>query len=392
MKIIFLPRVVLICLLLSGICWCANAAGEKAPVNVIPAPDNCLAPDVAVDRDGVVHLVYGLAHDAFYMQSRDNGKSFSRPVKLNGNLGVTTTMGERGPKIALGKDGSIHVLWADQWSPGVQTYLRYSRSLDGGKTFETPKRIYDRPGCDGATIAADAAGHVMAFWHIMDTEKPPVPQATWLYFTSSNDNGATFSASERMKILHDLNGIACSMCAMRARFGPDGQVNLVFRNAQENIRDTYILKGSATENNFTAIRVNVDNWKIATCPMNGPELTVDPAGRMLCAFMSEHKVYWAIANKTMTQYALHVATPDNEQNEIYSSAYANRAGKVLFLWQVGPMSVSSTAVVKWALYTLDGKFTGEKGIIGTTFSGTRATAFVGTDDQFYIVTTAKPRG
>jgi glutamate--cysteine ligase len=38
---------------------------------------------------------------------------------------------------------------------------------------------------------------------------------------------------------------------------------------------------------------------------------------------------------------------------------------------------------------MDGKPTGEKGTIGKSYSGTKPTAFVGTDDAFYIVTTAK---
>jgi hypothetical protein len=41
--------------------------------------------------------------------------------------------------------------------------------------------------------------------------------------------------------------------------------------------------------------------------------------------------------------------------------------------------------VKWALYNVNGTYTGKQGIVGNTFAGTKATAFVGTDDNFYIV-------
>lgn len=53
------------------------------------------------------------------------------------------------------------------------------------------------------------------------------------------------------------------------------------------------------------------------------------------------------------------------------------------------MSTTGTATVKWARYSPEGKFTGRQGAIGTTTSGTKATEFVGSDDNFYIVTTAK---
>jgi len=60
-----------------------------------------------------------------------------------------------------------------------------------------------------------------------------------------------------------------------------------------------------------------------------------------------------------------------------------------FPWQVGPMSTSGTATVKWARYNVDGTPTGQRGVAGTSFSGTKATAMVGKDDNFYIVTTAQ---
>ena len=53
------------------------------------------------------------------------------------------------------------------------------------------------------------------------------------------------------------------------------------------------------------------------------------------------------------------------------------------------MSVTERATVKWAIYRQDGKSTGQQGTIGITTSGTKATAFSGTDGHFYIVTTAE---
>ena len=365
---------------------CAQAA--PATVKVITLREGCLAPDVAVDANGVLHVVVGLKNDAYYLRSTDNGATFSRPVKLNNEIGVTTAMGERGPKIALGKDGAIFVCWADRWSPGVKVYARLTRSLDGGKTFNPPIAMSDVSGFDGLTLTADTTGNVLSFWHINDARKPLEKQATWLYMTRSTDNGLTFSKSERLYITGH-NGLACSMCMMRARMTTDGRACLVFRSATGDVRDFYVLTGKVAENDFTAVRVNTDNWKIDYCPMCGPELTLAPDGRAYCAFMTSHKVYWAVSNANITTFNLHVGTRANENDEIYPTAIANRQGDVLFLWQVGPMSVSGTAVVKWERYTTDGKTTGERGTVGTSFSGTKATAFVGADGNFYIVTTAK---
>jgi hypothetical protein len=122
--------------------------------------------------------------------------------------------------------------------------------------------------------------------------------------------------------------------------------------------------------------------------MCGPELTLDPTGRMLCAFMSRHRVYWSALDNG--RFTLHVATPANEDDEIYPAAFGDGKGHVLLVWQVGPMAVGRTAIVKWALYRRnDRMFTGKQGTLGVSTSGTKATAFLGTDGAFCIVTTAK---
>ena len=358
-------------------------------VRIVPVPDGALVPDVMVDKAGVAHMVYGLNNNAYYERSTHNGASFSPPVKVNSTGTVVTTMGERGPKLAVGADGVIHVVWADQWKPGVEVYVRYARSLDGGKSFGPRQTVSSMPGVDGTTMTVDRAGNVLVFWHVMVSPPPAVPQATWVHMARSTNNGASFAANEKVQTTN-LAGIACSMCLMRARCDADGEVCLAFRNAEGNVRDFYLLKGAPTKNDFRALRINQDNWIIDYCPMCGPELTLDPNGRAICAFMSRNKAYWAISDNPVTGFNLHVATPANEPNEIYPSAYANRRGEVLFVWQVGPMSTSGTAQVKWALYRNDGTFTGQQATVGTSFSGTKATAFVGTDDNFYLVTSAKP--
>ncbi len=363
-------------------------AATKAAVTVVEAPAKCLVPDVTMAATGVLHMVYGLEHHAYYVRSADHGRTFSPPVKMNSTGMVETKMGERGPKIAIGRDESLHVVWVDEWAPGVKTFVRYSRSLDAGKSFEPLKTLSAMSGVDGATLTADGKGNVLAFWHVMVDPKPNVKAATWLQMTRSTNNGATFGPTEKLDI-SNLSGLACSMCMMRARAGADGDVYLAFRSAESNIRDFYVLKGRATENKFTALRVNEDHWNIDYCPMCGPELMLAPGGQSLCAFMSRKKVYWAISDPPMAGYRLHVATPASEPDEIYPSAVANSKGDVLFVWQVGPMAVQGVATVKWARYNKDGKPTGEAGILGQSFAGTKATAFVGNDDNFYVVTTAR---
>ena len=378
----FLTNIVLIAII-------ATAALAQPAVNVIKAPAGCFVPDVIVDSKGTVHMVYALNKNAYYVHSADNGKTFSEPVKVNSEGTVCFTMGERGPKLAVGGDGVIHVVWMDIWAPGVKTFARHACSTDGGKTFQPLKIISSMSGNDGLTIAADDKGNVLAFWHTMNPPTTGLPKAaTFLHVVRSTDSGATWGKDEHVKIAN-LTELACSMCMMRARIAADGSVLLAFRSAENSIRDFYVLKGSVKENKFTAIRVNKDEWNLDSCPMCGPSLELDPAGRAVCAFMTRHKVYWSVADPAVAAFKLHVATPANENDEIYPTAVANKRGDVLMAWQVGPMSISGTATVKWALYKPDGQFAGQQATLGKTTSGTKPTVFVGTDDNFYVVTTAR---
>ena len=197
----FLPVGAVWVLCASG-CWTDLSAAESAgaaakpTVNVVQAPAKCLVPDVVVDAKGVLHMVYGLEHHAYYVRSTNNGGTFTPPVKVNSTGLVETKMGERGPKLAVGNDGVVHVVWMDEWAPGVKTFVRYSRSLDKGKSFEALKSLSSMSGIDGVTVTADGQGNVVAFWHVMADPKPEVKAATWLHTARSTDNGATFQADE----------------------------------------------------------------------------------------------------------------------------------------------------------------------------------------------------
>lgn len=378
---------VLLMLAIVGLVSASGRAESTLPaVGVVQLPAGALVPDVIMDGAGVLHMVYGLGDDAWYVRSADNGRTFSAPVKVNTEGKVTLKMGERGPRLALGKSGLIHVVWADQWSPGVKVYPRYSRSLDGGKTFESPRALASLSGIDGLTVAADGEGNVVAFFHQVSPAQQEIPEAHRLYLARSTDNGTTFEPQERLKI-RSMDDLACSMCMMRARITADGDVCLALRVANDNIRDFFLLRSPTRENAFAPLRINEDRWELKTCPMCGPELTLDPAGRMLCAFMSRHRVYWSALEGG--RFMLHVATPAHENDEIYPAAVGDGQGHVLLVWQVGPMAVGRQATVKWALYGNDGVFSGKQGTIGVSTSGTKATAFAGTDGAFHIVTTAQ---
>jgi hypothetical protein len=88
--------------------------------------------------------------------------------------------------------GNVYVGWIE-WQIDKSIIL-FARSVDGGKTFDTPKRISthagmprdDNGGLVGFDCAIGADGTIYAIWN----------DASTIAFTQSRDGGKTFSASQ----------------------------------------------------------------------------------------------------------------------------------------------------------------------------------------------------
>jgi hypothetical protein len=242
---------------------CAAAPPAASTVVVHRLDGTVLVPEVVRDdASGIVHMVYGTAaKDAFYMQSTSEGasSSWSRPIKLNSaNEKVCSTMGERGPKIALGPGGAIHVVWMDDWHPGASVHVRAVRSIDRGASFSSAVAASDTDGVDGANVAVDGNGTVLVFWHDLShpgftTSPPNASSATWLWYAKSANGGVSFDVSQRVTLAGGKPAAAaCSMCMTSPRTGADGRVTLAYRSADNNVRDFVELFGDGSANAWSA--------------------------------------------------------------------------------------------------------------------------------------------
>src|SRR5881296_763492 len=89
-----------------------NSLWGAERVRVVATPGNGAVPDAEVDQNGAVDVAYVSGQDAYYAHSGDNGDSFSTPLRINSEPGsVHPPNMYRGPDIAVGKDGRIHVIW-----------------------------------------------------------------------------------------------------------------------------------------------------------------------------------------------------------------------------------------------------------------------------------------
>lgn len=163
----------------------ARAQTFTTPMNVSNNADFSFTPQVAVDGSGNIFMAWeddtNTNSNILFSRSTDGGVTFSTPMNISNTAGASFN-----PRIAVGSDGSVNVVWIDN-TPGNQDIM-FSRSTDSGVTFATPKNLSNDPAnSSGPQITTDSSGVIYVVWE-SDTLNMGV------LFSRSTDGGATFSA------------------------------------------------------------------------------------------------------------------------------------------------------------------------------------------------------
>src|SRR3954465_14532848 len=156
----------------SGFSGTLIGAGSSPTTLAIPGRSNA-TPSIAAEGNTVVvawsaTLPNGGAADVFAAVSRDGGRTFAAPARVNDVDGDARVNGEQPPRVAL-RDSAITVVWTTKGANG--TRLVQASSADGGRTFTKAQPV---PGADAAgnrgweNIAAEkgagASGRTLAVW------------------------------------------------------------------------------------------------------------------------------------------------------------------------------------------------------------------------------------
>src|SRR5215469_2557720 len=91
----------------AGVRWTHT---NRPEVTLMRTPGGGIQPQVAVDRKGVLHLIYfsgdPSAGDVYYVRKAPGTPEFSKPVRANSVPGSAIAVGSvRGPHLAVGTDG-----------------------------------------------------------------------------------------------------------------------------------------------------------------------------------------------------------------------------------------------------------------------------------------------
>jgi hypothetical protein len=128
-------------------------------------PRPARAPSLALDAAGTLHVAWTSGEDdgadIQVARSTDGGQTFSAPLVV-----APSDRYADAPRLAAGPDGLLHLVYAySESGPFAGFTIRYTRSRDGGRSFETPRDIFSPlpAGIDSMrypALAIDGAGRL----------------------------------------------------------------------------------------------------------------------------------------------------------------------------------------------------------------------------------------
>lgn len=277
--------------------------------------NNVTSPSIAISPENdTIYLSYSKTENnqtnIYLVNSTDDGKTFSTPVRVNNLVGDATERPWTSTKVVLGPKDQIYVLWQviddsnKEFKYGTSS-LRLAKSVDGGATFLPTTRP-----------ANDTIGE-KAFFDLAVSKN----NSLYISYLDSFSNVTNYDISypSKAKLIRSFDGgqtfespividkTSCDCCKTAAMTSDDNEVYVLWRHANhtaketytngsnpynygdklgegviyEVIRDIYITHSNDSgkaESFVPATRVHADNWYMNGCPSAGPALGFDSNG------------------------------------------------------------------------------------------------------------------
>ena len=238
--------------------------------------------------------------DVYLQKYSGEAKPIGEKVRINPEAGQATAWRGDPPTIKIGKDGTIYVGWTArvEVAEGSANDLYLSISKDGGKSFVAPIKVNDdqAPGVHGMhALEVDQTGRIFFAWlderYLKGGNQPeskPMPMSQSennsgemkhqhaepnreVYFAASFDGGKSFSANKR------IAENVCPCCKISMATAPDERLYVSWRQVLEgDFRHIAVSSSTDGGNTFSPLTiVSNDQWQISACPVSGAGMIVD---------------------------------------------------------------------------------------------------------------------
>lgn len=254
----------------------------RAPVAGVSSVPTC-----AFDSSGRLWAAWVEDGHVLVSSSPDAGSSWARAVAVNPVPATIDENGEGRPKIALGEKGEVFVTFTEKLAAAYSGHVRFSRSVDGGRTFSAPLTVNDDPSVTGHrfdTLVAGPGSRVTVAW--LDRRDHDRARAagrpyagTALYATVSLDGGETFLPNRK------LVDNVCECCRIAGARDAAGNVFLHFRAIfGARTRDHAMVRLDSSGVPGPVQRTSFDGWEIDGCPHQGPAIATGDDGTLHLAW------------------------------------------------------------------------------------------------------------
>jgi hypothetical protein len=267
----------ILCLLLAALAQPVLAAGSHGRA--------ALGTTAAFDHQKRLWIVYTEPVDknahVILQRSDDNGVTWQPAIRATTQAEPVSADGENRPKLAFGLRDEIYVTWTSPTSEKFTGDIRFTRSLDGGKSWSAPAVVHrDRQVITHRfeSLLVDQAGRVWAAW--IDKRDLSLAQAAKrdyegaaVYYAYSDDHGATWRGD------YKLADNSCECCRIALTLDAKGRAVAMWRHVfPPNERDHAFAVLQPEGKGVVVERVTTDRWKIDACPHHGPSLAVAADG------------------------------------------------------------------------------------------------------------------
>lgn len=281
---------VIVCVPVQGV------AGEPFELERGVVPQNPQQPQVAVDNQGAIHVVYGIGGIVRYRRSDDGGKSFSNAVDLPSAQEMSLGM-RRGPRIAVTENSICVTVIGGKQGKGRDGNLLAMRSTDEGKTWTTPVAVND--AVDSAreglhAMCAGPSGELCCIWLDLRRSKTEVMASV------SKDGGGSWSRN--VLVYQSPTGNVCECCHPSVAIDGLGRIHAQWRNSLRGNRDIY--QASSTDGGMTfgeASKMGLGSWLLNACPMDGGAIAVGGDNTLTSVWRRDKMVFLTVEGKHQEQ-------------------------------------------------------------------------------------------
>lgn len=267
--------------------WLSPAMGSQ-PVELArgTAPRHPQQPQIAIDGNSAIHIVFGVEDQIRYCRSDDGGRTFTDPTSLPSVHEMSLGM-RRGPRIAALESALCVTAIGGKQGKGRDGDLLALRSVDQGKTWEEPVRVNDVADAAREGLHAMAAGPenvLCCVWLDLRNRETEVRASI------SADGGKTWG--ENMLVYQSPDGSVCECCHPSVVFDEGGNIFVLWRNSLAGARDMYVASSSDQGKTFgKATKVGTGTWPLDACPMDGGAIAALSPGKFATAWRREKTVF-----------------------------------------------------------------------------------------------------